>query len=259
MNKFSLCSELKLTSLYACILSLLFGYQVFSPPPPSDCCIYLFIYISADKSIFPLTGKERLFLEVARVLRKKVYVTAAKLHILRCLGFPEDDMRWFTLNEQESHIHVVPMWTIASFKRLKHISNQYVVRSRLLPLSFKTWIQMYTHTPTFICKHVCFSTCLYKEHFMRSQVQYKIYDSLSLSLSPPQVYLFVTDFSRLPAIGNMTILKDWQYKFVYYFAFLILILTLFHEMDIYQYHLYADCPGSIQSYSCFLSHWVDIW
>ena len=43
---------------------------------------------------------------------------------------------------------------------------------------------------------------------MRSQVQYKIYDSLSLSLSPPQVYLFVTDFSRLPAIGNMTILKD---------------------------------------------------
>ena len=83
--------------------------------------------------------------------------------------------------------------------------------------------------------------------------------SLSLSLSPPQVYLFVTDFSRLPAIGNMTILKDWQYKFVYYFAFLILILTLFHEMDIHQYHLYADCPGSIQSYSCFLSHRVDIW
>ena len=71
------------------------------------------------------------------MLRKKVYVTAAKLHVLRCLGFPEEDMRWFTLNEQESHIHVVPMWTIASFKRLKHISNQYVVRSRLLPLSFR--------------------------------------------------------------------------------------------------------------------------
>ncbi|KAL4650622.1 hypothetical protein ACB092_01G100800 [Castanea dentata] len=77
-------------------------------------------------------GKERLFLEVARVLRKKVYVTAAKLHILRCLGFPEEDMRWFTLNEQESHIHVVPMWTIASFKRLKHISNQYVGRFSLI-------------------------------------------------------------------------------------------------------------------------------
>ena len=257
MNKFSLCSELKLTSLYACILSLLFGYQVFSPPPPSDCCIYLFIYISADKSIFPLTGKERLFLEVARVLRKKVYVTAAKLHILRCLGFPEEDMRWFTLNEQESHIHVVPMWTIASFKRLKHISNQYVVRSRLLPLSFKRWIQMYTHTHSYVSMYALVHVCIRNISW---DPKYNIrFMTLSLSLSPPQVYLFVTDFSRLPAIGNMTILKDWQYKFVYYFAFLILILTLFHEMDIHQYHLYADCPGSIQSYSCFLSHRVDIW
>ncbi|XP_062159334.1 DNA cross-link repair protein SNM1 [Alnus glutinosa] len=77
-------------------------------------------------------GKERLFLEVARVLRKKVYVNAAKLRILRCLGLPEEDMQWFTLNEQESHIHVVPMWTLASFKRLKHISNQYVGRFSLI-------------------------------------------------------------------------------------------------------------------------------
>ncbi|XP_042963475.1 DNA cross-link repair protein SNM1 isoform X1 [Carya illinoinensis] len=77
-------------------------------------------------------GKERLFLEVARVLRKKVYVTAAKLHILRCLGFSEEDMQWFTVNEQESHIHVVPMWTLASFKRLKHISDQYVGRFSLI-------------------------------------------------------------------------------------------------------------------------------
>ncbi|KAL5559585.1 hypothetical protein UlMin_035796 [Ulmus minor] len=77
-------------------------------------------------------GKERLFLEVARVLRKKVYVTAAKLRILKCLGFPQEDMQWFTLNEQESHIHVVPMWTLASFKRLKHISNQYMGRYSLI-------------------------------------------------------------------------------------------------------------------------------
>ncbi|KAF9616057.1 hypothetical protein IFM89_028523 [Coptis chinensis] len=73
-------------------------------------------------------GKERLFLEVARCLRKKVYVGAAKLHTLRCLEFPEEDMKWFTSNEKESHIHVVPLWTIASFKRMKHISNQYLGR-----------------------------------------------------------------------------------------------------------------------------------
>ncbi|VVA11687.1 PREDICTED: DNA [Prunus dulcis] len=77
-------------------------------------------------------GKERLYLEVARVLRKKIYINPGKLHILKCLDFPEEDMRWFTLNEQESQIHVVPMWTLASFKRLKHMSNQYASRFSLI-------------------------------------------------------------------------------------------------------------------------------
>ncbi|KAK2999370.1 hypothetical protein RJ639_023273 [Escallonia herrerae] len=72
-------------------------------------------------------GKERLFVEVARVLCKKVFVTAAKLRLLECLGLPSKDMQWFTLNEQERQIHVVSMWTLASFKRLKHVSNQYAV------------------------------------------------------------------------------------------------------------------------------------
>ncbi|KAF5190069.1 Dna cross-link repair 1a protein [Thalictrum thalictroides] len=73
-------------------------------------------------------GKERLFIEIARCLRKKLYVGAAKLHTLRCLELSEEDMKWFTSNEKESHIHVVPLWTIASFKRMKHISNQYLGR-----------------------------------------------------------------------------------------------------------------------------------
>ncbi|CAN0918343.1 DNA cross-link repair 1A protein [Linum grandiflorum] len=77
-------------------------------------------------------GKERLFLEVARVLRKKVYVTAAKLQILKCLGFSKEEMQYFTLNERESQIHVVPMWTLASFKRLKHVANQYASRYSLI-------------------------------------------------------------------------------------------------------------------------------
>ncbi|PPD95423.1 hypothetical protein GOBAR_DD07559 [Gossypium barbadense] len=77
-------------------------------------------------------GKERLFLEVARVLRRKVYITAAKLRLLECLGLSEEDMQWFTSNDQESQIHVVPMWTLASFKRLKHISNHYARRFNLV-------------------------------------------------------------------------------------------------------------------------------
>ncbi|XP_004501410.1 uncharacterized protein [Cicer arietinum] len=77
-------------------------------------------------------GKERLFLEVARSLRKKVYVTAAKYRILKCLEFTEEDMQWFTLNEHESNIHVAPMWTLASFKRLKYLSSQYASRYSLM-------------------------------------------------------------------------------------------------------------------------------
>lgn len=76
-----------------------------------------------------LKGKERLFLEVARVLREKIYINPSKLKLLECLGFSKEDMQWFTVKEEESHIHVVPLWTLASFKRLKHISNRYTVRN----------------------------------------------------------------------------------------------------------------------------------
>lgn len=63
------------------------------------------------------------------MLRKKVYVNAAKLRLLKCLGLKEEDMQWFTSNEHESNIHVAPMWTLASFKRLKHLPSQYAVRA----------------------------------------------------------------------------------------------------------------------------------
>ncbi|KAF8088286.1 hypothetical protein N665_0546s0018 [Sinapis alba] len=77
-------------------------------------------------------GKERLFLEVARVLREKIYINSAKLKLLECLGFSKEDMQWFTVKEEESHIHVVPLWTLASFKRLKHIANRYTNRYSLI-------------------------------------------------------------------------------------------------------------------------------
>lgn len=80
----------------------------------------------------PVAGKERLFTEVARLLQKKIYVGAAKLQILKHLELPQEIMPWLTANEAESHIHVVPMWTLASFKRLKHLSSQYAVRLTVL-------------------------------------------------------------------------------------------------------------------------------
>ena len=83
-----------------------------------------------------------MFLEVACVLRKKVYVNAAKLRILNCLGLPQEDMRWFTLNEKESQIHVVPMWMLGSFKRLKHVANHYQVCGSTHPLLTDTIIKL---------------------------------------------------------------------------------------------------------------------
>ncbi|EOA26643.1 hypothetical protein CARUB_v10022707mg [Capsella rubella] len=77
-------------------------------------------------------GKERLFLEVARVLREKIYINPSKLKLLECLGFSKEDMQWFTVKEEESHIHVVPLWTLASFKRMKHIANRYTNRYSLI-------------------------------------------------------------------------------------------------------------------------------
>ncbi|KAL5206864.1 hypothetical protein ABZP36_035073 [Zizania latifolia] len=77
-------------------------------------------------------GKERLFMEVARLLQKKIYVGAAKLQILKRLDLPQEIMHWFTANEAESHIHVVPMWTLASFKRMKYLSTQYADRFDLI-------------------------------------------------------------------------------------------------------------------------------
>ncbi|XP_010518204.1 PREDICTED: DNA cross-link repair 1A protein-like [Camelina sativa] len=77
-------------------------------------------------------GKERLFLEVARVLREKIYINPSKLKLFECLGFSKEDMQWFTVKEEESHIHVVPLWTLASFKRLKHVANRYTNRYSLI-------------------------------------------------------------------------------------------------------------------------------
>ena len=71
-------------------------------------------------------------MEVARLLQKKIYVGAAKLQILKHLELRQEIMNWFTANEAESHIHVVPMWTLASFKRMKYLSNQYVVRPSII-------------------------------------------------------------------------------------------------------------------------------
>lgn len=70
-------------------------------------------------------GKEKLFLEVGKALQKYVYVGSAKQRLLDCMDLTEEDKRWLTTKDQESHIHVVPLWSVASFKRMGSISRHY--------------------------------------------------------------------------------------------------------------------------------------
>ncbi|XP_002516164.2 uncharacterized protein LOC8258611 [Ricinus communis] len=139
---FRFCENMaSMTALQMCRIHTLILDTTYCNPqydfPKQEAVIQFVIEAIQAESFNPKTlfligsytiGKERLFLEVARVLRRKVYVTAAKFRLLESLGFSKEAMQWFTLNEHESQIHVVPMWTLASFKRLKHISNQYASR-----------------------------------------------------------------------------------------------------------------------------------
>ncbi|KAI5076808.1 hypothetical protein GOP47_0008873 [Adiantum capillus-veneris] len=68
-------------------------------------------------------GKERIFFEVAKALQKKIFCSATKLRLLQCMNFPDEDMKWLTTNERDAHIHVVPLWSIASFKRMNYIAR----------------------------------------------------------------------------------------------------------------------------------------
>lgn len=135
----------RITALQACHIHTLILDTTYCNPqynfPKQEIVLQFVIEAIQAESFNPKTlfligsytiGKERLFLEVARVLHKKIYVSTAKLRLLECLELPPEDMRWFTLNELESHIHVVPMWSIASFKRLKQLSYQYAERFSLI-------------------------------------------------------------------------------------------------------------------------------
>ncbi|KAL2652826.1 hypothetical protein R1flu_020954 [Riccia fluitans] len=77
-------------------------------------------------------GKERIFLEVGKVLRKKIYVGSAKMKLLECMDLSAEDTKWLTCNDQESFIHVVPLWSISSFKRMNSISRHYHGRYKLI-------------------------------------------------------------------------------------------------------------------------------
>ncbi|KDD73889.1 hypothetical protein H632_c1756p1, partial [Helicosporidium sp. ATCC 50920] len=54
-------------------------------------------------------GKERVFLEVARALGRRVCVAGYKKRVLDCLDLPEEDQALLTTDPGETDLHAVPM------------------------------------------------------------------------------------------------------------------------------------------------------
>ncbi|EFJ23502.1 hypothetical protein SELMODRAFT_415475 [Selaginella moellendorffii] len=136
---FRFCDDMaRIMDILPCRLSTLVLDTTYCDPqydfPKQETVIQFVIDAIQAESFNPSTlfligtyslGKERLFLEVARVLRKKIYVGAVKRRMLGCLDLSDEDMDWITTSECESSIHVVPLWSIASFKRMASISRHY--------------------------------------------------------------------------------------------------------------------------------------
>jgi len=80
-------------------------------------------------------GKERILLAVAKALGRKIFVDTAKLPVLECLGFDDEDMGYFTADMTHSDIHVCrmgfcgEMWPYfrPNFKNIK----EYLANHRL--------------------------------------------------------------------------------------------------------------------------------
>ncbi|ETV73710.1 hypothetical protein, variant 1 [Aphanomyces astaci] len=67
----------------------------------------------ADRALFLFgsysIGKERLFMDIARHLQRKVYVERSKYSLLSCFDWPDEDMAMVTLESSATNLHVVPM------------------------------------------------------------------------------------------------------------------------------------------------------
>lgn len=64
-------------------------------------------------------GKERVYITAAKHLGRKIYVSNKKLNILKRIGLSHEDLEMFTTDDQETNLHVVPIWMVS----YKHMAN----------------------------------------------------------------------------------------------------------------------------------------
>lgn len=64
-------------------------------------------------------GKERLYLEAARMLNRKIYVSTTKKKVLDCLNLDAHTQRLLTTDDTATNLHAVPLWMVSQ----KHMTN----------------------------------------------------------------------------------------------------------------------------------------
>lgn len=57
-------------------------------------------------------GKERLFMEVAKKAKRKVYVSGDKMAALECMDLPSEERELLTSNHEVTNLHAIALWKI---------------------------------------------------------------------------------------------------------------------------------------------------
>jgi len=73
-------------------------------------------------------GKERLYLQAAKVLGSKIYVSATKKKVLDCLDLAPDEAALLTTDDSKTNLHAVPLWMISQkhmAKTLKYYRGRF--------------------------------------------------------------------------------------------------------------------------------------
>jgi len=83
-------------------------------------------------------GKEKLFLEAAKIFNCKIYTPADKKRIIKCLEFPPDVMTLFSDDKRQAKIHLVSMGQL-SIKNLEDYLKKHPYFSRIIAFSPTGW------------------------------------------------------------------------------------------------------------------------
>eukprot|EP00736_Rhodelphis_marinus_P004656 Rmarinus@m.10236 len=84
-------------------------------------------------------GKERVFLRLASVLQRRVFVSESKYKVLSCCGYTEDEMRrTFTTDASSTNIHTTSLWAL-SRQKLVDLIKQHPRYSHVVAFKPTGW------------------------------------------------------------------------------------------------------------------------